>query len=432
MVRMASSKLAAAGVSNVNKMTLAGEDEFTFSQLKSVEKRRRAILKRSELPFFKVLTFWDGTCLRLLCFDPLLWFTIIIYVVIRVQARIGLPEYVADLNTGNIGVIGSFLSFFLVYFVVTSNKRFDDQYAMSMAAKGRVLDVASMARASLPRDIALRVVRYMNASHVVGYVGLSDTYSYANFFHEINNSACLLTGTELQRINRLNMDAGGSCYRELVAWCQIEIQEAFKNELIDGRLASQYRDKLLAFQGALSSIYNYADQPIPFFYVHFISLLSALYLPLFAVSSAFEAGTGNDAYWTADLVAGLIVFLQSVFVIGLRLLGQKLSDPFGADLEDLSVMHYVNFTWQQSNRILETKLPQRSASQSDAQTEEDICRERATIGAAWEDENTAESHVGSDFMSESLFPNASPDAFLDESAATEPEAEGGWSSCVLQ
>ena len=153
----------AGGLSTVSTLVL-GPDELTHAQLQSIEKRRRAILLRSELPFYKMLTFWDGTCLKILALDPLMWLTMILYVIIRVRARTGLPDYVEALSSGNIGVLGTFLSFFLVFFVNNSNKRFDDQYNLSMAAKGRILDIASIARGTLPKERALRIVRYLNAS----------------------------------------------------------------------------------------------------------------------------------------------------------------------------------------------------------------------------------------------------------------------------
>eukprot|EP00562_Extubocellulus_spinifer_P000015 CAMPEP_0178477750 /NCGR_PEP_ID=MMETSP0696-20121128/4294_1 /TAXON_ID=265572 /ORGANISM="Extubocellulus spinifer, Strain CCMP396" /LENGTH=446 /DNA_ID=CAMNT_0020105075 /DNA_START=205 /DNA_END=1545 /DNA_ORIENTATION=+ len=372
-----------SGLSTVSKLVV-GPDELTHAQLQSIEKRRRAILLRSELPFYKMLFFWDGTCLKLLALDPLLWFTLIIYIVIRVRSRTGLPDYVEDLSSGNIGVIGAFLSFFLVFFVVNSNKRFDDQYGLSMAAKGRILDIASMARGTLPKERALRLIRYLNASHVVAYCGLSDTYTSRNLFQQIYEQTKFLTPLEYERVKECDMDAGGSCYRELVAWTQLEISDAVDEDLIDAQTAVMYRDKLLDFQGALSGLFNFADQPISFFYIHFISLLSALYLPLFAVSSAFEAGVGADVYWTSDLVNGLIVFLQSIFVIGLRVLGQKLSDPYGADVEDLSVMFYLNFTFTQSNRILSAEAPKRPTDEDPVEVEEKIVEDRVTIGAAWD------------------------------------------------
>jgi hypothetical protein len=47
--------------------------------------------------------------------------------------------------------------------------------------------------------------------------------------------------------------------------------------------------------------------------MHFVCLLSALYLPLFAISTGVSAGTGTDTYWTADVVAGLVVLFQAIF-----------------------------------------------------------------------------------------------------------------------
>ena len=98
----------------------------------------------------------------------------------------------------------------------------------------------------------------------------------------------------------------------------------------------------------LASYYTFASLA-PLALQHFICLLTTLYLPLFAVTSAIEAGTGDDIHWSAGVIKGLVVLLQAIFVLGLRVLGQKMSDPYGDDLIDLSVMYYVEFTWTNSN-----------------------------------------------------------------------------------
>jgi len=113
--------------------------------------------------------------------------------------------------------------------------------------------------------------------------------------------------------------------------------------------------------------------------------LSALYLPLFAISGAYNAGTGRDVYWTADVVAGLVVVLQSIFVCGIRILGQKMSDPYGDDLVDLSVMFYCTFTWRMSNRILNAEFPPDEASES---VEKELIKQRGeSLGNAFEPES---------------------------------------------
>jgi hypothetical protein len=71
-----------------------------------------------------------------------------------------------------------------------------------------------------------------------------------------------------------------------------------------------------------------------------------------------------------------------MFVIGLRILGQEMSDPFGDDLIDLSVIFYCTFTWRMSNRILEA-----SYIDDDVNEAEEIQlkrKQKESIGAAWE------------------------------------------------
>jgi hypothetical protein len=130
-----------------------------------------------------------------------------------------------------------------------------------------------------------------------------------------------------------------------------------------------------------------------FFHIHFLILLSLL----FSVSTAFESGMRSSAYWTVDLVGGPVVFVQSIFVIGLRLLGQKMLDPYGEDIEDLSVMHYINFTWQMSNRTLAAQTPESLS----AEQEEMICQKSQSIGAAWEDKDDTNHHAPPLYVSDS-------------------------------
>lgn len=180
------------------------------------------------------------------------------------------------------------------------------------------------------------------------------------------------------------MNAGGSAYRELTTWCTAEVTTAVKEGLIDNRLATQFRELILKLRGKLGALYDYDDQPISFYYVHFICLLSAIYLPLFSLQVALDAGTGDAVYWLQDVLSGLTVLLQGVLFIGLRVLASKLSDPYGDDVEDLSVMHYVNFTWRMSMRMLEAELPE----PLDPEEEEELCKQQTgidgySIGEAW-------------------------------------------------
>ena len=117
----------------------------------------------------------------------------------------------------------------------------------------------------------------------------------------------------------------------------------------------QLREQLLDSRSTIAKIFVTTTLPIPFFYVHFLSMLTAVYLPLFAVVNAFEVGKTDDNQWILETVTGLVVFLQALMVIGLRILGQQLSDPYGGDLIDLQIARYVNMILNGSNQILAAK-----------------------------------------------------------------------------
>lgn len=54
----------------------------------------------------------------------------------------------------------------------------------------------------------------------------------------------------------------------------------------------------------------------------------------------------------------IIVFLQCIFVIGLRALGVHMIDPYGDDLEDLSVINYVEGTLEICSLIMNSSQPE--------------------------------------------------------------------------
>ena len=131
-----------------------------------------------------------------------------------------------------------------------------------------------------------------------------------------------------------------------------------KMSLLTDQQAYLLRLDVQSIRANMSALFNALDQPISFFYIHFICLISAIYLPLFAVSTALDIGFGDEVHWTANILGAILVVLQNVFVIGLRILGQKMNDPYGDDIEDLSVIYYVTSAHMASMRVLASKVPE--------------------------------------------------------------------------
>ena len=363
---------------------------------------------QAELPFWRIILFWSGTCLKEITTDELVWLSMAIYAGIRIYASTidYVPEVAAMVEKTNVSILGGFLSFFLVLFVNQTNGRFLEMYGFCKACSGRIQDVAGLAKTQLPPDVADRLVRHLNAAHIAGYVGLNgigqgSPYSKAHFFDVYNAKHSLLTPDELEELGYHDMDHGGACMKELCTWSQEDVAEARKAGHIDSYQEKFLHECILAFRAAMdglckcfhlltslllyftaassihiishitrsfisSHIDDYTDQPPHFFYIHFLCFLSLLYLPLFAIDTAYSAGWGEGTDIGLDLLNGLIVFLQCIFVIGLRELGSKMIDPFGDDYEDLSVILYVESTLETCDDILnarrrtkkmQTKLP---------------------------------------------------------------------------
>ena len=273
-----------------------------------------------------------------------------------------IPDTVSILEKTNIGVLGGFLSFFLVLFVNQTNSRFLEMYGFSKACSGRIQDVAGLARTQLPPELGNKLVRHFNAAQIAGYVGLNaigqgSPYSKLHFFDVYNKKHNLITPEEMAILDHHDMDNSGLAMKELCTWCQMDVVEAREGGYIDSYQEKLMQDRILAFRAAMDGMYDYTDQPPHFFYIHFLVLLSALYLPLFAVDTAYAAGWGEETNIGLDILNGVIVFLQCIFVVGLRSLGTKMIDPYGDDLEDLSVILYVESTLEICDTIMNSKQP---------------------------------------------------------------------------
>jgi hypothetical protein len=82
-----------------------------WEELQETEKKRRAILQWVEDPFWKILTHYYGTVVPVLVRDVLLYFTMAIYVAVRMTMRRydDWPDFVGELVQGQISVVGGFI-----------------------------------------------------------------------------------------------------------------------------------------------------------------------------------------------------------------------------------------------------------------------------------------------------------------------------------
>jgi len=253
-------------------------------------------------PFKTVLTL-NGTAVLWSLQSFRFWFAISIFVMARAWVAVGVSSEgtsflskVAPMDMGKVGIIGSFHSLFLVFFASQSYSRFMSQHKECTAAQGHITDAILLAVNCFKQDArgraaAHRIFRHLNAVHILAYVGLNPTnYAEKNFLRPFNHIHQLLSSEEYDRIREIgpNGNQGASAaFKEVIGWLLRDIQEEDDAGLTGGTTVA-LRGKVLALRTSLGALYDYSAQPIPFFYVHLITVISGIYLPLFAYGVAVD------------------------------------------------------------------------------------------------------------------------------------------------
>lgn len=332
---------------------LVSGSKSKWGRLQDIERKRRALLKRTDEGTFKIIFSIQGTFWRILVRTTLLWVTVAIFVLVRLESLWGPRWAVPPMDASHVGVVGGIVTFLLVYFHIQYSNRFDRLYSNSSACQGRIFDLSLLARSTLPKDRATRLMRYMNAAHILGYVGLSpEVYSMDDCFYHLNKKYKLLTQKEFDRLREVGTGKGrgSAMYREALSWCVMDIHDALRCGVIGEYSSILFLNNIMTFRSKFGNMYDLDDQPIMFFYIHFIHFLSAVYLPLLAVFVAHQVSPYN--HWMSDAVGLIAVVLQGIFVIGIRVLAQIMQHPYGDELENLSVLTYIDLAYFGSMRVL--------------------------------------------------------------------------------
>ncbi len=328
--------------------------ELSHDELLAIETRRRDLLKKSKLAKHTYFQLW-GTVLPRVWTSWEWWTTVAVYL----MARLLLTYKVVDdstlllIDSRYLSVIGGFISFLLVFYNNQTYARFTTQYDQSMRMEGRIFNACYMAKDTMPPAMAWQFIRYLNGAHFLGYIGLSTCYERTNTFAPINEKLRLFSSLEVKRLDEINVDSGGGCYREVLGWEMTILHLAKQQKYLDGFEYQAIVSETLQLRGAIGALYDFEDQPIPFIYVHLIHFMTFLYLLYFSYFVGTSVGIDNQYRMIVGIIAVLIF---GTILLGMLQIGRLLSLPYGDDLSDLSVLHYINFTWTSCRRILKGNI----------------------------------------------------------------------------
>lgn len=191
--------------------------------------------------------------------------------------------------------------------------------------------------------------------------------------------------------------------RQLASDAKVEADKAWQRaggfRRIETHRAQALVDHITELRRSLAALYSFMALPVPFFYVHLVYLTSAIYLPLFAYVVANKPIVDNEelckipegqseypggfcgGQWGIEILGMTVVLLSNIVVIGLSKVCEWLADPYGSDVTDLNVRHFIGYTLDKSLEILKVKdIPSQNMSREQLSNHELNLRTRSTYG----------------------------------------------------
>jgi hypothetical protein len=138
-----------------------------------------------------------------------------------------------------------------------------------------------------------------------------------------------------------------------------------EKRLAEGPKVQAMREKVLGIRDSVRALFGMKSEPIPFFYIHLVTVISGLYLPLLAYGVGIQVELPDDGTnYAVSLAVGfftsfLAVLAVALATIGLQAVGQQLADPYGDDVVDLSVLGFCASTVIATRRICAAPRPEK-------------------------------------------------------------------------
>ena len=157
----------------------AAQDRMMSSlhDIATVERERLLLLAHAKHSTpWETVTSWRGTALKWASKTIRFRASMLIFIVLRLMVIFGLDatydDVMPDVDFSRVATVGTFLSLFLVFFSSTCFQRFEVQYRLSMAVKGRIHDICLLAincfeQSGNGRAAAHRLMRHVNATHAL-------------------------------------------------------------------------------------------------------------------------------------------------------------------------------------------------------------------------------------------------------------------------
>lgn len=319
----------------------------------ALDEQRKELLQVARMDKVATLFFhfkrWGNTVVPRVLQNAVTVLVLITYGIVAYVVRSGHWDISSiDLDLIESQGMSGLVTFMIIFYVGYCYDRHYAQYLEANKGRNALVDCCAMAGAYMTdeRD-SHKLWRYLNLAHVLAFIGLSPTYTAENLLNGfIKEHRLDVSKDELSQLRVIGIEVGQGAYLQAVQWALSVISEASEGDQTESRhvhfmKVHSMQNEILLFRRSMSALYAYHFQVIPYVYTHMISLVSVLYLLSYAVlkGTAFAPGTSVALGLVFPLLSLLLV---TISCIGLIEVGSTLANPWGGELEDFAVFHFVD------------------------------------------------------------------------------------------
>ncbi len=308
-------------------------------------------------------------------FQPMVWFYIVLFFLVYSAcnttreylekgycdgtARDDLMEIMAGTNVLN--------AFLFVFYIQRCYTWFMTQYELCCSIEGRIHDIVIRSRAYMSDDRSvMNMFRWTNLIHILGYVGLSKSYTKDNFFIPMTEAYGDLDCGLMEKVERdeflqkFNIESGGSAYRHAITESLRQIHKSYNDGMISMEEARSIEESVVLLRGKMGTLYDYAGMPIPVVYKIAVHMSMHVWLITFTCEKAMLSEglfKVNRPYF--GTLCFLAVVMVTFVVVSLFAFSNFVNEPFGDDIFDLPVFSFVNAMAQATTTVVKDKLKEK-------------------------------------------------------------------------
>eukprot|EP00270_Netrium_digitus_P018319 TRINITY_DN6949_c0_g1_i1.p1 TRINITY_DN6949_c0_g1~~TRINITY_DN6949_c0_g1_i1.p1 ORF type:complete len:423 (+),score=84.04 TRINITY_DN6949_c0_g1_i1:120-1388(+) len=313
------------------------------------------------------LLFMHGTALRLVLIRVDFWVLFILHISISLFYFLGFKHTTIGAGSGAvpdlpwwpkiptalIATTGGLVIFILVFYVNQTYFRYAKQYSGCMHTRGLISEVIVALRVHFgdrlfagATEVRRTLWRFLNALHMVGYSCLPtaredglDIWAWAYL-----EDKQILTKHQMEKLQEF--PPGPAAYEELLAWVDYCIWAQVSQGHLSSKAGAYFTERLWKIKASIETFYSYTTCPIPYAYFHLLNFVLLCYLLCLCYTLVFAAPfLSIPAY-----------FIILVALLGLRELGNSMSNPFGHDELDLPVLDLVNTLYEESSSMIDMSV----------------------------------------------------------------------------